>query len=314
MNHTFALAGMTLAAATLLCSCAPAPHSEAAYTVGNCGREVAFTHAPERVVLQDSTAVATLDGLGVLDKVVAKAGYFPPEYFTDAVNARLDAIASLSDRLNNTGHIQITKEAVMAENPDLIIGYSDTVNPQTAGEVPILSEPGFCGEITSASWSDVDAHIDLYARAMGVPERAGTVKEGVDRRIGKLDASVGSGRSVAFVYPGVEGGTTYGYGAASMAAPVSESLGLRNVFADVSERVFEISAEQLVAANPDVIVVLNSGEDNAAGAVTSLPGADSIAAVRSGEVIPMYLSFVEPASPLSVAGAEELQRVLALKS
>ncbi|AWB84280.1 ABC transporter substrate-binding protein [Corynebacterium liangguodongii] len=302
---------MILAAATLLCSCAPAPDSEAAYTVANCGREVAFTHAPERVVLQDSTAVATLDGLGVLDKVVAKAGFFPREYFTDAVNAQLDAIPSLSDRLNNTGHIQITKEAVMADNPDLIVGYSDTVNPETAGAVPILSEPGFCGEITSASWADVGAQIDLYARAMGVPERAGAVIKGVDTRIAHLDASVGEGRSVAFVYPGLEGGTTYGYGAASMAAPVAASLGLRNVFADVGERVFDISAEQLVAANPDVIVVLNSGEDDAVGAVTSLPGADSIAAVRSGEVVPMYLSFIEPASPLSVAGAEALQDALA---
>lgn len=297
-----------------LTACATEGNETPAYTVANCGREVAFAHAPERIVLQDVTGVQTLADLGMLDKVVAKAGFFPHEYFDDEVNAQLDSIPSLSDRLNSTGHIQITKEAVMAENPDLIVGYSDTVNPDTVTDVPIISEPGFCGEVTDASWSDVDAQVDLYAAALGAPERAEAVKEDLQTRVGGLDATAGAGKKVAFVYPGVDGGTTYGYGKASMADPVAESLGLDNVFGDVDERVFEISAEQLVSANPDIIVVLNSGEDDAAGAVTSLPGAENIPAVRSGKVIPMYLAEIEPASPLSVTGAEKLQGILNAQS
>lgn len=313
-----ALAALCTAIALTSCSApeneaanAHSPQESGAYTVHNCGREVAFPKAPERIVLQDATGVQTISDLGKLDNVVAKAGFFPREYFTDEINSQLDNIPSLSDRLNNTGHIQITKEAVVAENPDLIVGESDTVNPDTVPEIPMISEPGFCGAITDADWSDVDAQIDLYAASLGVPERAEAVKKDVQARVGKLDASVGQGRKVAFVYPGIDGGTTYGYGKASMADPVAESLGLDNVFKDVDQRVFEISAEQLVAANPDIIVVLNSGEEDAVGAVTSLPGAESIEAVRSGTIIPMYLAEIEPASPLSVTGAEKLRDILA---
>ena len=319
MNRTFlslAVVGATLA----LSACSASEHNVAkqnstadgagAYTVANCGRDVAFPKAPERVVLQDATGVQTIADLGKLDSVVAKAGFFPREYFTDDINAQLDAIPSLSDRLNNTGHIQITKEAVVAEQPDLIVGESDTVNPDTVPDVPMISEPGFCGAIDDADWSDVDAQIDLYADSLGVSDRAEGVKDQVHSAVEKLDSSVGKGRKVAFVYPGIDGGTTYGYGNASMADPVAESLGLDNVFKDVDERVFEISAEQLVAADPDIIVVLNSGEENAVEAVTSLPGAQSISAVRSQAVIPMYLAEIEPASPLSATGAKKLQEIL----
>lgn len=305
-----ALAIASLCAAAALCSCAAPLPDPAAYTVANCGRDVAFSRAPERIVLQDATGVQTLADLGMLDKVVAKAGFFPREYFNDEVAAQLDSIPSLSDRLNTTGHIQITKEAVVAQQPDLIVGYSDTVNPDTVTDVPVISEPGFCGAIADAEWSDVGVQVDLYAAALGVPERAEAVTADLRARIDRLDSSAGGGQKIAFVYPGIDGGTTYGYGMVSMADPVAQSLGLVNVFGDVDERVFEISAEQLVAADPDIIVVLNSGEDDAAGAVTSLPGAQSIAAVRSGRVVPMYLAEIEPASPLSVTGAEKLQKIL----
>src|SRR5699024_10388085 len=60
------------------------------YTVENCGNTWGFDTVPQRVVVQDVSAVQTLAELGVLDSVVAKAGYFPDTYFDDETFQQVD--------------------------------------------------------------------------------------------------------------------------------------------------------------------------------------------------------------------------------
>lgn len=301
-----------LAASLLLAGCTSTESEgdQAAITVENCGNTFSLDAAPERVVLQDASSVETLAQLGVLDRVVAKAGFFPEVYFDEETNAQLAEIPTLSDRLDTSGHLEISKEAVLAEDPDLIVGASSSVSADTVSEVPVVNEPGFCGEVHDASFDDVNDQIDLYATLFDKPERAEELKQDVAARVDGLDAEAGEGRTVAVVYPGIEGATMYGYGRDSMSNPVVESVGLDNVFADQQERVFEISAEQLVAADPDVIVLLHSGEDGAVDAVTELPGADAITAVREDQILPLELAFAEPPTPLAVDGAEQLEAFL----
>ncbi|WP_018298107.1 ABC transporter substrate-binding protein [Corynebacterium lubricantis] len=284
--------------------------SDAAITVENCGNTFSLDAAPERVVLQDASSVETLSQLGVLDRVVAKAGFFPEVYFDDETNAQLADIPTLSDRLNTSGHLEISKEAVMAESPDLIIGYSNSVSADTVSDVPVINEPGFCGEVHDASIEDVNDQIDLYATLFDESSRAESLKEDVASRVAALDQTAGEGKTVAVVYPGIEGATMYAYGKDSMSNPVVTSVGLTNVFGDQQDRVFEISAEQLVAANPDVILLLHSGESGAVDAVTTLPGADAITAVRENQILLLELAFAEPPTPLAVDGAEKLEAFL----
>src|SRR5699024_11643016 len=78
--------------------------------VENCGNTWGFDTVPQRVVVQDVSAVQTLAELGVLDSVVAKAGYFPDTYFDDETFQQVDAIPTLTDRLGEAGHLEITKE------------------------------------------------------------------------------------------------------------------------------------------------------------------------------------------------------------
>src|SRR5690606_2888370 len=64
-------------------------------TVENCGAKVTFDEPPKRVILLESAPVTILQGLGVLDSVVLRAGAFPKEYYDDETNAAIDAIPSL---------------------------------------------------------------------------------------------------------------------------------------------------------------------------------------------------------------------------
>lgn len=292
------------------CTGATESPEAAGYFIDNCGKTFHLDKAPERVVLQSASPVPAMSALGVLDKVVARAGFFPKEYFSDEVNQKLAEIPSLSDRLDASGHVQISKEAVMSTQPDAVIGMTDSVNPQSVTEIPVFMEPVFCGAVKDASWKTVNEEVDLFAKIFDVADRADAVKKDVADKVAALDKEAGKGKTVAVVYPGMPGSTFYAYGRDSMSNPVVESVGLTNVFAEESQRVFEISAEQLVAKNPDVILILHSNEPDLEDTVRNLPGAETITAVKENAMFAMPLLFAEPATPLAVVGAQKLEAFL----
>ncbi|AKK10156.1 ABC transporter substrate-binding protein [Corynebacterium uterequi] len=290
---------------------------EGSIQVENCGQTFTLDSPAQQATLLAPNSVTTLSALGVLDQVVAKAGFYPPEYFDDATNAKLDGIETLSDRLDPSGHLQISREQVMATNPDLIIGYTDQITPDTMKPqgIPVVTEEAYCDGIEGdATWEDVYHHVELYAALFGKPEEGAAYIEELKKTVASFEGE-DSGKTVAVLYPTVGGGVTYAYGTGSMSHPVVTGAGLENVFADTSERVFEVSAEQLVDRAPDVIVALYQSDnpDEIIDAVRQLPGSEAIPAVRDNRIIPLLFNYAEPPTPLAVKGVEVLKNELAEK-
>ncbi|WP_299034708.1 ABC transporter substrate-binding protein [uncultured Pseudokineococcus sp.] len=284
--------------------------------VENCGVEVELEAPPERMVLLGSSWVPYLAELGALDRAVARAGAFPPAYYDEDVLAALEDVPLLGDDLDSGGHLHISREAVIAQAPDLVLGDADTVDRASlAGAgIPMLEEPTRCATAPrEASFADITDQLPRYGDVLGTPEVAEEAGAALERRLEEITtaaAQQGSAepRTAAVLYPTVGGGTTYAYGTASMAHPQLEGAGLRNVFADVPERVFEVSPEELVARDPDVLVLLHS--DGAPGpvaeAVQQLPGASAITAVREDEVLVQLFNFTEPPTPLALEGLDRI--------
>lgn len=290
----------------------------AAITLENCGAEVELDGAPEQVVLLKSPAVPVLHELGVLDRVSARAGAYPPAYYDDATNAALDEIPLLTDRMDASGHLQISREEVVAEQPDLVIGQTENLSRDVlaASDIPLLEEPAFCGSLEGeATFEDVYDQVRLYGAAFERDEQAEQYAAELAAEVETLTAQVDPAeeRTVAVLYPTVGGGVTYAYGTGSMSHPVVTAAGLENVFADTTDRVFEVSAEELVARDPDVLVLLHTDGDPAdvEDAVATLPGASGMRAVQQGAMLPLLLNFAEPPTPLAVEGVRKVQEFLA---
>lgn len=285
-------------------------------TVENCGTTMTFTKPPERVVLLKSSAVPYLADIGVLDKVVSKAGQYPKDYYDPATLSALDAIPTLTDKLDPSGHLQISKEVVLAQEPDLVLGLTDTVNAQTLASsgIPLLEIPALCkgGPPDTPGFESVYSQLDMYGRIFGRQQQARQAIASLNASVEQVTSRVPqrSGSTGAVLYPTVGGGTTYAYGNLSMADPQLELAGFSNVFGDVDQRVFEISAEQLLAKDPDVIVLLYSEGSPAdvRAALTSLPGADRLTAVKNGHVLVQLFNFTEPPSPLALTGLENIEK------
>ena len=287
-----------------------------AITVENCGNTWTFPHAPERVAVIKNTVPLTLSKLGVLDRVTTRAGQFPADYYPASVNQQLAKIPSLTDRLNASGHLQISRETMMQADADLVVGITDTVNAHTmqATGKAVIEEPSLCENSTQRpSWDAVFEHVNLYGKLFNVPDRADNYNAQLRQRIAQLERNAaGEGKSVAVVFPSVGGGPLYAYGAESMATQVASSAGLRSVFSDTKKRVFEVSAEEVIASDPDVIVVLHSQGDGHAEVeeLESMNGVETMRAVRNNQVHPVLLNKFDPPTPLAVDGLGELNDFL----
>ncbi|GLH96331.1 ABC transporter substrate-binding protein [Phytohabitans aurantiacus] len=297
----------------LAAGCGGAAEEQAAFTMTNCGVKVTFDAPPQRVVLLKSAAVPYLHSLGVMDRVTARAGQYPKEYYDAATLAELDKVPLLTDKTDTSGHLQISKEIVISQQPDLVLGEVDNLSRDTlAGvNIPLIEEPAMCPGSTSVpTFDDIYAQLDTYGKVFDRGAQAAAAVTALKERMAKIQTEAGpaSGRTAAVLYPTVGGGVTYAYGTASMAHPQLEAAGFTNAFAGSKERVFEVTLEELLGRNPDVLILLHSDGDPKAveAALTGLPGAEKLNAVRTGNVMTQLFNFTEPPSPLSVDGLERI--------
>ena len=185
-------------AATLLAACgSEEPTSEATtrdgaghypVTIENCGDEVTFEAEPTNVVMLKSAWVPYLDTLGVLDHVSAKAGAYPEGYYDGDTAEQVDGIETLTDRLDASGHLLISKEVVVEREPDLVLGHVDNLGREPLAEVgiPMLEVGGLCP--TDPIKPSFDAIYDeLEAFGQVVPAQSGGLPGG-------LGAGPGPGR------------------------------------------------------------------------------------------------------------------------
>lgn len=281
-------------------------------TIENCGAEVEIEQKPEQVVLLTGTDVGFLTELGVLDTVVGKAGSYPEEYYDDEVNAAVEEIPELSSTLDETATLQISDEVILAAEPDLVLDAVKTGRADSLGGlgIPVLNDEAMCpAGLTDPGFDDVYSQLETYGRVF---DREGQAAEAISRledRVAAVAESVpdDESRTAAVLYP-VIGGSPRAYGNRSMAGAIVEAAGFTNVYDDLDERRAEISMEDLVDRDPDVLILLHVEGDpgEVEDALTSLPGADELTAVRNDDMMTMLFNFAEPPTPLAVDGLERI--------
>lgn len=315
-THTAPSLGLLTVGALLLSACAaeegPSAVGGEGYpmTVENCGEKVTFEAEPERIALLETAPVTILDELGLMDRVVARAGDFPAAYYSPELHSQVQEIESLSDDLDASGHLMISQEEVVAHSPDLALGQPDGVERAglEAAGVNLLIQELYCPEpAAEASFETVYAEIETYGEIFGEQQAAQELIGDLEDRVEAVaEQAEGEDRTAAVLYPTVGGGS-YAYGNRSMAHPQLEAAGFENVFADADERVFEVQLEELVDRDPDVLILLYQGEEaGAEETIISLPGAESMTAVQEDQIHTQLFNFTEPSTPLSVDGLEQI--------
>jgi len=212
------------------------------------------------------------------------------------------------------GCVEVSLEAIIEYEPDIVIGYdTETLTADALADVGIqlYVMPPFCKNPRKPSFDSIVDEVRFYGQLFGTSAIVDPAADALAATVASAaDAPVAEGKTAAALYVNSDGSAIYAYSALGMVHPQMEALGMTNVFAELSERVSEVSIEEVIDRNPDVLVLLYDDTgltpDDIAALVTELPGASSITAVADGAVYPLLFNYAEPPTPLVVKGLSVL--------
>lgn len=273
-------------------------------TVDNCGTEVTVAAPPSRVITIKSTATETLLALGLQDSMVGTAfadGPVPEPYA-----AAYATIPVLSDNVPG-------QEAVLAADPDFVYGgWESNFSAEAAGDRAGLAALGIGTYVSPAACKAAEYRPDPLtfdtvfdelrevASLFGVADRAETLIAAQEAELAGVEAPARP--TTALWY---SSGTDAPYVGAGIGAPqmMLTAAGLTNIFADVHDTWTSAGWEQVVAADPDVIVLVDASWNTAAKKIELLesnPATSQLTAVRESR----YLTIPFPAAEAGVRNVE----------
>ncbi|MEC0167561.1 ABC transporter substrate-binding protein [Paenibacillus graminis] len=212
-----------------------------------------FDKAPEKVVANTQGAAELLIKLGLTDKMVGVAALYGAG--DPAVQEEFKKIPVISKEY-------ASKELVVGASPDLVLGRSDLYADADwgSGTVEGLNELGIKTFVqnTSVKGATLDSlykDIEQIGQIFDVQENAAAYTAELKKRAQSLkDKAAASGeKTFAYVSDGGNGAiAVYSGNTDTFAGDVLGLLGLKNSFGTVTG---EISKEQLIATNPDVLLL-----------------------------------------------------------
>lgn len=291
-------------------------------TVRNCGHEVTIDKPPKRVFLLSNEAVTLLTAVDALDRVVARSGKIQTELYNRSTTAALRRIPRVGRGTSALGTDQISLEALVAKQPDLVVGYTPDNSGITRASlarlgIPLLVPPENCTDpqqVSKKSFTDVYARVELYGRIFDARHEARRAVAELRKRVAAVKKTHQGSRNTTaaalFVYLG--GTPPSAYGSRSMAHAQMNALGLTNVFGNIDKRNFEAGTETLVAKNPDVLILYYVGGDPATieHKLRGVQDMNAVAAVDKDHIVIQHFGFSASPTPLSVTGLEHMAHTL----
>lgn len=314
----------------IFCGAAYAVDTEYPFTINNGNREIIFEKAPERVVTNcDSNIIELMFALGLDDKLAGYAGFIEegcnvsPEY-----QERLKAIKMVAP-----GYI--TLEALLGANPDFFLsGYNYGLNipGDTTGDAITpeeLEKHGIKSYAITESLIRVmkkpvvsleDTYNDLKNLGIifNVQDKAEEVIQDMKFRVMSVESKLKDVKTEKpvniFIYqtwnaPDQPPRTV---GAQAMPSAILNMAKARNIFADIDNSYISSSWEEVVARDPDIILLLECGNANGqerAEILRNNPILQGVKAIQDNKIIVIRVEEFYP-GPRAVHGLEALAKAL----
>src|SRR4051794_19756222 len=256
------VAGLLLAGCTSASASSPvvtrSPAADKPVVVQNCDTRVTFATAPERVVSIKSTSTEILLALGLGDRIVGTAfqdGPVPAKWKDQAAG------------LHKISDFMPSEEALLALEPDMVYsGWEPAFSADQAGTRAELTALGVGSYVEPAACRTTGTPAKLtFGDVFGELKQVGSIFR-VDATAARLVAQQKA--ELATVHKNTRGltalwyssGTDTPYVGAGTGAPelVMETVGLKNVAADVKQTWSSLGWESIVADDPDVIILIDA--------------------------------------------------------
>ncbi len=280
-----------------------APASTSTVTVDNCGTVVELDAPPQRVITIKSTSTEMLLALGLGDRIVGTAfqdGPLPADLQQAGAG-----LSSLSDKVPS-------EEVVLQQEPDLVYGgWESNFSADGAGErgelqslgVATYVSPSACKEPgyqpDPLTWDEVFREIGEAGSLFGAQDAASAL---VTEQRAMVAGVTPDTRGLSALW--YSSGSDTPYVGAGIGAPqmMLDTVGLRNIAADVHDTWTPLGWEAVVDADPDVIVLVDATWNTAQSKMDRLandPATANLTAVKNNR----YLVVPFPAGEAGVRNA-----------
>lgn len=284
----------------LLAACAPkaAPTEAPAMTyTDSLGRSVTLETTPQRIVSLAPSNTEILFAVGAGSQVVGRDEFsdYPPE------------AASISSIGGSFG--EYNAEAILALEPDLVLAAE--INPPEL--VNQLEELGltvyYLGNPTTLE--EMYGNLETVAQLTG--HDATDLVESLKARVAAVDEKImplSSRIPVFYEIDATDPSKPWTYGPGTFGDLLISRAGGYNIGGIASDPYPQISIEQVVAANPSVIILGDSMWGVTAESVKERPGWETLPAVQSDQIYPFDDNLVSRPGPRLVDGLEQLAKLL----
>jgi iron complex transport system substrate-binding protein len=259
-----------LLAVAASCVEAPAPHAAPGIieVIDDAGRTVRLDAPATRIISLIPAQTEVVAALGGVERLLART-----RWDTDP---RLAHLPSLGDALTPS------VEWIVAQRPDLVIAWADADARTTVQQ---LSEAGVTVYSSRVeSLDEIDAMIARIGVLLGRADAADSLIAHIDAQLDSVRAAV-AGRARPDVLYLIEEDPAMAAGAGTFAGQLVEVAGGRNVFADLPQFYPQVSLEEILRRDPDLIIrpTTRPGTGRLA-ALRARPGWRELRAVRDGHV------------------------------
>jgi iron complex transport system substrate-binding protein len=267
---------LVLTAALLAAGCGAATPTTTAQAGGafpltvtdDLGNQVTIAKQPTRIVSTAPSNTEILFALGLGSRVVGRSSLddYPPE----------------AQSIPTVGDYQVNTEAVIALNPDLVLGYLG--NEEALASVTKMGIPTMI--FNPADLAGIYANIETIGRATGADTQAAALVKSLKAQVQQIaDAAAKTNESPKVFY--ALDNTLWTAGPGSFLDELLKLAHATNVADQPGPEVkdyYQFAAEQLAAADPDLILLPNTAYKSAAE-FTSDARFANLRAVKEGHVV-----------------------------
>jgi iron complex transport system substrate-binding protein len=290
----------------LLAGCTPEdiqPAAETAQAIINLtdglSRTITLEGIPQRIVSLAPSNTEILYAIGAGSRLVGR----------DEFSNYPEEALSLPSVGGSWG--EYDSEAIVALNPDLVLAAE--INPPEL--VQSLEDLGLTVFLLPNP-TDIDGIyqiLETAAQLTGRQAETATLIESLKQRVEVVTsktATISERPTVFYELDSTEPNAPYTAGAGTFVDLLIELAGGTNVASVLDNPWAQISLEQLVVMDPDIILLGDSAYGVTPEAVAARPGWESIAAVINGNVFPFNDDLVSRPGPRMVDGLEAMARLI----
>ncbi|WP_315116521.1 ABC transporter substrate-binding protein [uncultured Clostridium sp.] len=215
---------------------------------------LSFKESPKRAITLNQSPTEMMLGLGLGDKMVGTA------YLDDEI---LPQYKEAYDKIPVLSKTYASLEAVLEKNPDILIGWPSNFDEKHLGTVTELQSKGMKVYIPKSTLKGEKKIEDVYEDILNL-SKIFEAEENGQKLVGEMKDKIGKVQEkikgkeplkVAVIDSIADTKSLATCGNLTLEDKLITLAGGKNIFGDIDKSYTDVSFEELIARNPDVLVV-----------------------------------------------------------